>query len=190
MSITADEISRVLALLEKSPFDEIRIDEGDLHIALSRNGVALTEAAPAQPAPAAQAAAAPSAAPSTTPSSAPAAAPANAGQANAGQASAGQADAAQPDASQSDAARSEAGLVEIKAPIVGIFYVSPEPGAEPFVTAGQAIDSETTVGIIEVMKVFNTVPSGISGTIERRLVENGDFVEFGQPIFLVRPDGA
>lgn len=165
MPITAEEISRLLALLEKSSFDEIRIDEGELHIALSRNGASLTAspaaARPETPPPPAAAPAAPTpvaSQPSRPPSGAPAAA-------------------------------AEAGLVEIKAPIVGIFYTSPEPGAEPFVAAGQAIDAEMTVGIIEVMKVFNTVPAGLAGTIVRRLVENGEFVEFGQPLFLVRPAG-
>lgn len=185
MSITADEISRLLALLEKSSFDEIRIDEGDLHIALSRNGASLTEAAPARPAPttspptapaapsgtaAVSSSAAPTSPQANTPSSVPTDMPTRTGQANADQA--------------------EAGLVEIKAPIVGIFYTSPEPGAEPFVAIGQTIDAEATVGIIEVMKVFNTVPAGVAGTVVQRLVENGDFVEFGQAIFLVRPDGA
>lgn len=172
MSITADEISRILALLEKSSFDEIRIDEGDLHIALSRNGALLAEAAPVLTAPAVPPVAAPSAPPvvaampsQTASVKPPASAPARDGQ-------------------------TDEGLIEIKAPIVGIFYSAPEPGAEPFVSAGQAIDAETTVGIIEVMKVFNTVPAGVSGTVVRRLVENGDFVEFGQPIFLVRPAGA
>jgi acetyl-CoA carboxylase biotin carboxyl carrier protein len=176
MSITADEISRVLALLEKSSFDEIRIDEGDLHIALSRNGASLTAPAAARSTPAT------APAPQTPPpaAAAPETAPA----------SSGRSAVAQAPAAQAPAPQDEAGLVEIKAPIVGIFYVSPEPGAEPFVTTGQTIDAEATVGIIEVMKVFNTVPAGVAGTVVRRLVENGDFVEFGQPIFLVRPDGA
>lgn len=174
MSITADEISRVLALLEKSSFDEIRIDEGDLHIALSRNGASLTGPAPDRPAPATRPAAAPQF-PSATAAAVPETAPATSAPIAGTQAPAGQA---------------EAGLVEIKAPIVGIFYISSEPGAEPFVTVGQTIDAETTMGIIEVMKMFNTVPAGLAGTVVQRLVENGDFVEFGQPIFLVRPEGA
>ena len=184
MSITADEISRVLALLEKSSFDEVRIDEGDLHIALSRNGASLNEAAPPRPAPAA----APSALPPATAASPEAGRPAS--PAGVGQSGAGQGSARRPEPSVVEVPSADTDLVEIQAPIVGIFYTSPEPEAEPFVTTGQTIDAEATVGIIEVMKVFNTVPSGIAGTVVRRLVENGDFVEFGQPIFLVRPEGA
>lgn len=170
MSITADEISRVLALLEKSSFDEIRIDEGDLHVALSRNGASLTGTARDRPVPAT-----------------PPAAALQIRSANAAAAPATSAPIASP---QAPAGQAEAGLVEIRAPIVGIFYISPEPDAEPFVTIGQTIDAETTMGIIEVMKVFNTVPAGVAGTVVQRLVENGDFVEFSQPIFLVRPEGA
>ena len=172
MSITADEISRILALLEKSSFDEIRIDEGELHIALSRNGAVLTEAAPTRPAPVA-----PPAAAASAPSSAATVSPEPAA-------------VKPPTSAPTREEQSDAGLIEIRAPIVGIFYSAPEPGAEPFVSVGQVIDAETTVGIIEVMKVFNTVPAGVSGTVARLLVENGDFVEFGQPIFLVRPAGA
>ena len=84
--------------------------------------------------------------------------------------------------------RHEDGLVEIKAPIVGIFYVAPEPGAAPFVEEGDRIDADTTVGIIEVMKVFNSIRAETSGTVVRRLVEDGAFVEFHQPILLIRPE--
>ena len=83
----------------------------------------------------------------------------------------------------------EEGLVEVTAPIVGTFYVAPEPGADPFVKEGDVIDADTTVGIIEVMKVFNNVRAEQKGTVVRCLVENGDFVEFKQPILLIRPEG-
>lgn len=179
MPITAEEISRILELVEKSSFDEIRIDDGELRIALSRNGALGADPVQPQPQPAAAAPApaAPAPAPAPAPAAPAAAAPAPA-------------PAAAPAAAPAPQALPDDSLIEITAPIVGIFYTAPEPGAEPFVTPGQTIDAEATVGIIEVMKVFNTVPAGVSGTVVRRLVENGDFVEFGQAIFLVRPDGA
>lgn len=165
MPITAEEISRILELVEKSSFDEIRIEDGELSIALSRNGaigVDPVRPQPAQPAPA------------------PALAPEPQKPVQA---------AAKPSRVDAPEALPDDNLIEITAPIVGIFYTAPEPGAEPFVKPGQAVDADATVGIIEVMKVFNTVPAGASGTIVKRLVENGDFVEFGQAIYLVRPDG-
>lgn len=80
-------------------------------------------------------------------------------------------------------------LIPVKAPIVGIFYTSPEPGAAPFVREGDRLDAGSTVGLIEVMKVFNAVTAGISGTVVRCLVEDSELVEHGQPLFLVRREG-
>ena len=82
----------------------------------------------------------------------------------------------------------EEGLVEIIAPIVGTFYLAPEPGAKPFVQEGDRINEETTVGIIEVMKVFTNIKAETEGVVVRCLVDDGTFVEFGQPILLVRPE--
>ena len=72
--------------------------------------------------------------------------------------------------------------------MVGTFYATPEPGAPPFVALGDRVDAETTVGLVEVMKVFNAVSSGTAGTIDEICVESGQFVEHGQTLFLVRPD--
>jgi acetyl-CoA carboxylase biotin carboxyl carrier protein len=80
-----------------------------------------------------------------------------------------------------------AGLL-VKSPTVGTFYAAPSPDDPPFVTIGSRINAETTVCIIEAMKVFNPIPAEVSGTIAEILVKNGDAVEFGQPLFRVRPD--
>lgn len=77
--------------------------------------------------------------------------------------------------------------VFIRAPIVGRFYAQPEPGAPPFVRVGSTVEEDTTVGLIEVMKVFNAVQAGVRGVITAILVQDGQFVEFGQPLFRVRP---
>jgi oxaloacetate decarboxylase alpha subunit len=79
------------------------------------------------------------------------------------------------------------GGVEIAAPIVGRFYAQPEPGAAPFVRIGSEVDESTTVGIIEVMKVFNAVSAGVRGVISEVCVRDGDFVEYGQRLFRVMP---
>lgn len=84
-------------------------------------------------------------------------------------------------------AASEAGLVAIESPMVGTFYSSPNPDSPPFVTVGAAIAADTMVCLIEAMKVFNEIKAEVNGTIERILVNNGDAVEFGQKLFLVRP---
>ncbi|MBM3968932.1 MAG: acetyl-CoA carboxylase biotin carboxyl carrier protein [Planctomycetes bacterium] len=78
------------------------------------------------------------------------------------------------------------GLV-IKSPTVGTFYASPTPGEPTFVKVGSTVKPDTVVCIIEAMKVFNQIPSEISGTITEVLVNNGDAVEYGQPLFRVKP---
>lgn len=81
----------------------------------------------------------------------------------------------------------EADLPEITSPMVGTFYTASDPESPPFVTPGSQVHAGMVVCILEAMKVFNEIKSEIAGTIERVLVENGKPVEFGQPLFLVRP---
>jgi len=71
----------------------------------------------------------------------------------------------------------------IKSPIVGTFYNSPNPDSAPFVKIGDQVGEDTTVCIVEAMKVFNEVPAECSGKITAILAENGDAIEFGQPLF-------
>ncbi|MBX3363366.1 MAG: acetyl-CoA carboxylase biotin carboxyl carrier protein [Phycisphaeraceae bacterium] len=86
-----------------------------------------------------------------------------------------------------DAQADDAGLIAIESPMVGTFYSSPNPDAEPFVKVGTAIDPGSTVCLVEAMKVFNEIKAETSGTIERVLAKSGQSVEFGQKLFLVRP---
>ena len=78
-------------------------------------------------------------------------------------------------------------LVEIKSPTVGTFYQAQAPGEPPFVRVGDQIHPDSIVCIVEAMKVFNQIPSGVSGTIAKVLVADGDAVEYGQPMFRVKP---
>ena len=79
------------------------------------------------------------------------------------------------------------GLIDIKSPTVGTFYASPSPGEPAFVTVGSVVTPETIVCLLEAMKVFNQIPAEVSGTITAILVKSGDAIEFGQPLFRVRP---
>jgi acetyl-CoA carboxylase biotin carboxyl carrier protein len=81
----------------------------------------------------------------------------------------------------------EPGLPAIESPMVGTFYSSSNPDAAPFVTVGSAVAPDTVICLIEAMKVFNEIKAERAGTIERVLVNNGDAVEFGQKLFLIRP---
>jgi acetyl-CoA carboxylase biotin carboxyl carrier protein len=75
----------------------------------------------------------------------------------------------------------------VKSPIVGTYYGSPSPGAEPFVKVGGHVDSGQTLCIVEAMKLMNEIESDISGEVLRIFVENGQPVEYGQPLFGIRP---
>ena len=81
----------------------------------------------------------------------------------------------------------EAELTPIKSPMVGTFYAAPDPESPHYVTIGSAVGPDSVVCIIEAMKVFNEIKAEVAGVIERILVQNEQPVEFGQPMFLVRP---
>jgi len=78
-------------------------------------------------------------------------------------------------------------LIPIKSPMVGTFYAASSPDAKAFVTVGSSVEEETDVCVIEAMKVFNNVKAECKGTIAKILVTNGQAVEFGQVLFLVKP---
>jgi acetyl-CoA carboxylase biotin carboxyl carrier protein len=80
-------------------------------------------------------------------------------------------------------------LVEIKSPMLGTFYRSPSPDAEPFVQVGSHVDNESVVCIIEAMKVFNEITADCRGKIVAVPVENAQPVEYGQVLFRVDPTG-
>ena len=73
----------------------------------------------------------------------------------------------------------------VKAPMVGTFYASSTPGAAAFVKVGQQVKEGETLGIIEAMKMFNQIEADVSGTVKAILVENGQPVEFDQPMFVI-----
>ena len=78
-------------------------------------------------------------------------------------------------------------LVPIKSPMVGTFYSASSPDAKPFVQVGASVTDDTDVCVIEAMKVFNNIKAETRGTITKVLVTNGQTVEFGQVLFLVKP---
>ncbi|MBU6493096.1 MAG: hypothetical protein KGQ45_10000 [Burkholderiales bacterium] len=80
------------------------------------------------------------------------------------------------------------GAVLIKSPMVGTFYRAPEPGARSFAEVGQRVAPDTTVCIIEVMKLMNSIPAGRAGIVTHVLVDDGEPVEYGQVLMVVDPD--
>ncbi len=96
-----------------------------------------------------------------------------------------------PNVAASEAATSaaEENITLVKSPIIGTFYTSPSPDAPPFVNVGDTVNAETTVCIIEAMKVFNEIPAEFNGKIVARLCESGDAIEYGQPLFKIDTRG-
>lgn len=151
-------VKELIQLMAENELTEIELVEDKAKITLRRAGAAIPVAAPVAYA------AAPIAAPAAAP--APAAA------------------AAAPAAPAKDA---DAGLVPIKSPMVGTFYTSANPDSDAFVQVGSNVTANTVVCIIEAMKVFNEIKAEASGTIAKVLVQNGKPVEYGQPLFLIKP---
>lgn len=165
MELSEDDVLHILKLIDESKFDYFQLEVGELKITVSKGDpIPLPGAAP-QPAAVTAAPGAASAA-SPKPAATPAAAPA---------------------AQTSKPAAIPEGMLPITAPLLGTFYVAPEPGAPPFVKVGQQITEDTTVGLIEVMKVFSSVRATVKGTIVEVVAQNGQFVEFGQALFIVKP---
>jgi acetyl-CoA carboxylase biotin carboxyl carrier protein len=162
MELSEDDVLHILKLIDESKFDYFQLEVGELKITVSK-GEPIPIPGTAGPviipsAPVATPAAAPKPAAATTPA-APAA----------------------------KAAVIPEGHLAVTAPLLGTFYVAPEPGAPPFVQVGQQVTEDTTVGLIEVMKVFNSVRAAVKGTIVEVVAQNGNFVEFGQTLFIVKP---
>ena len=83
---------------------------------------------------------------------------------------------------------SKDGLHPIVAPMLGVFYRAPAPGATPFVDVGAKVEATTVVCLIEVMKMMNAVPAGVAGTIVEVCAANAEAVEYGATLFRVEPD--
>jgi acetyl-CoA carboxylase biotin carboxyl carrier protein len=150
------KIKKLIDLLEESNLAELEIKEGEEVVRLSR--------VPKGAAPVVATAAA------VTP---PAAAPAPVVAAPV---------AAAPEAAPADAL--PAGHV-VKAPMVGTFYASASPGAPAFVKVGQQVKAGDTLGVIEAMKMFNQIEAEVAGTVQAILIENGQPVEFDEPMFVI-----
>jgi len=94
---------------------------------------------------------------------------------------------AAPSAPAAPAAPASTGGVEIKSPMIGTFYRSPSPESAPYIEVGAEVGPDTVVCIIEAMKVMNEIKAEVKGVITEVLLDNAKPVEFGQPMFKVRP---
>jgi acetyl-CoA carboxylase biotin carboxyl carrier protein len=92
-----------------------------------------------------------------------------------------------PSVTTASAPAPEEGLHTVKSPIVGTFYEAPSPGAPPFVKLGDAVEVGQVLCIVEAMKLLNEIESDVAGEIVKKLVTNGQPIEYGQELFVIRP---
>jgi acetyl-CoA carboxylase biotin carboxyl carrier protein len=160
--LTAQDVAEITRLLEESDFEELHLEQDGLKLTLKR-GAATGRAARVSPAEAASA--------------------------QPGAAAAGAAGAfAEPRAQTPQSAGSQS-IVDVAAPLVGIFYRAPRPGAPAYVEIGAQVEEDTIVGIIEVMKLMNAVRAEVKGTVCQILVKDGAAVEYGQVLLRVERGG-
>lgn len=162
MQVDTDLVRQLAVVLDETRLTEIEVQDGERRIRIVRQ-VQMAVAAPAAPVVgAALPAAAPAALPAAASTSAPAAAAASAGD---------------------DSYKSHPGLV--RSPMVGTAYLSPEPGAAPFVTEGKTVNAGDTLLIIEAMKVMNPITAPKAGRVAKIIVSNEQPVEFDEPLVVI-----
>ena len=157
MSMSHDDVERIIRLLDASHFDELHLELEGLKLDLRRRGAPAAARRMQAEAPGSTGVAAPTTA-EAMPAPPPAAAPAT------------------------------SGLVEVKAPMLGTFYRSPKPGAEPFVAVGSRVEPGTVIGLVEVMKLMNSVAAGVGGEVVEFVAPDGQLVEYDQVLLRVRPN--
>jgi acetyl-CoA carboxylase biotin carboxyl carrier protein len=171
--LTAKDVAEITRLLEESDFLELRIEHEGLKLTLKRGspaGAVVTDGTPAEADAAAQSAHWSGATSAAAP---PVAAPAH-----------------EPRRVKMPASSGDSALIEVTAPLLGIFYRAPRPGAAPYVEVGAEIKEDTIVGIIEVMKLMNSVRAEARGRVVEILVEDGAAVESGQVLLRLARGGS
>jgi acetyl-CoA carboxylase biotin carboxyl carrier protein len=164
MALTDDDVREILRIIDESAVDELQIETEGFSLHVSKGAGADAHSGVA-----------------ATPRAAPerASAPAASASAAASVGARGTAGAPTAEAGADD------GLVFVPSPMLGTFYRAESPGAAAFVEVGARVEPDTTVCIIEVMKMMNSVPAGVSGVVAEICAENGQLVEYGEPLFRV-----
>jgi acetyl-CoA carboxylase biotin carboxyl carrier protein len=178
MPLSDDDVREILRILDESDLDELEIETDGFRLHVQKGHAASPAPSPG-----------PAAMPGPASSPGPAAGPPPSGPPSSGPPSSGSPPSGSPpprDENENDS-HSQDGLVEIPSPMLGTFYRAESPGTAPFVEAGTPIEPDTIVCIIEVMKMMNSIPAGVSGTVQEICPGNGELVEYGAPLFRVRP---
>lgn len=168
-TLTEDEvrqISSLIKVLNDSTFDYLQVEIGSMKVTLGKGGVHAAPAPAAMPAPARAPAPVAAAAPAPATSASPAPVSSSV---------------------SSPVPASEPGLIDVTSPMIGRFYSQSEPGAAPYVSMGATVKEDSTVGLVEAMKMFNAVHAGVNGVVAQICVQDAALVEYGQVLFRVRP---
>lgn len=176
-TLSDDEVRQITLLvetLEQSTFDFLQLELGDLKVTIGKGS-----APPGLNASAAVAVAPPAPAQAPVTVSAPAQSPVAPAPAAPVQSA--------PSAANASSAAAEDGTVAVVSPMLGRFYAKPEPGAAPFVSVGSEVTPDSTVALIEVMKVFTAVRAGVRGIVTEICVQDEQLVEYGHILIRIRP---
>ncbi len=182
MTLTAKDVAEITRLLEESSFDELYLELDGVKLSLKRNGAGTGRAAAPPPGwgspgtGTAGAAAGPLAAAAPSGVSAPLGA------------SAASAGAAAPPPPGS-AIAADPNLHSVSAPLLGTYYRAPKPGAPAYVEVGSVVEEDTIIGIIEVMKLMNTVRAGVRGRVTEILARDGILVDYGETLLRIAKSG-
>jgi acetyl-CoA carboxylase biotin carboxyl carrier protein len=164
------DVQEILRIFVESELEELRLDLGDTRLHVSKGGASLPEAPLPPVAP--QRTAPPSGDPSPPSTPPPGPPPGDDSASNAG---------------PTVAAASVEGLVDLRSPLLGVFYRRPSPEEAPFVEVGSEVGPDDPVCVIDVMKMFTRVPAGTAGRIAEICVEDGQLVEHGQVLVRIAP---
>src|SRR2546423_4218560 len=152
------ELKELIEFLVDKDISEFELERGDVKVRIKRAGEHVIVSGPATAIPHASPASSAAAVSASVPAAPPASAPSE-----------------------------EPGLHSVKSPIVGTFFDAPSPGSPPFVKIGDAVEAGTVLCIVEAMKLMNEIESDVAGEIVKKLVTNGQPVEYGQALFAIRP---
>jgi acetyl-CoA carboxylase biotin carboxyl carrier protein len=188
--LTNDDVADILALLDSLPYDELDLETPRFRLTLRRTPDGWTQSAQVLSAPD------PLAAPASTAPASTAPASAAHGVRGTQPPLAGDGDGAE-DADEvggiaegggEEDGEEDGGLVAVRAPLPGTFYRAPRPGAAPFVEAGSRVGPDTVIGIVETMKLMNSVPAGVAGVVAEFCVANAEFAAQGAALLRIRAD--
>lgn len=164
MGLSHDDVLEILELIENSNVEYLELEVGNTKLIANKSGITLNHPPEprlvVEPPVTARSLPVQESAPAPTPQ-APIATPAR---------------------------QESADFVKVTAPVVGVFYRQSEPGAPPYVEVGSKVEEGTTLGLLEVMKMFTSVTAPVQGEIVEILVGNNEFVDFEQPLMLIRPE--